>query len=232
VRAAISVAGLQLKWHELHAPDLADGSAGAVAFGLWVPEDPDTLLDQITEQEYFENDERMPYFGTIWPSAESLVAQLLAGPRLDDARVLDLGCGLGVCGFAAASRGAHVTFMDWEPRALKIVAASALAQELPLARFDLVAADWRKPPTLAPFDRILGADVLYEQRNAPAVAAFVAAHLAPGGEAWITDPKRPHAVSFPALAQAAGLEFLGNTLLPPMAHHREIALLRVRRPGG
>ena len=226
------IAGLKLKWQEFRAPrrdgDRAD--AGEISFGLWVLDDPDALLDQLTQEEFERNDERMPYFGAIWPSAESFVAKVLAGPRLDGRHALDLGCGLGPCGFAAACRGARVTFFDWEPRALEIVAASAREQGGPAARFDFVVGDWREPPPFGPFDLVLGADVLYERRNAPAVAAFLARHLKPGAEAWITDPGRPHARLFPALAENEGLEYLGSETLPPQAHQMEITLLRLRRP--
>jgi hypothetical protein len=83
-----------------------------------------------------------------------------------------------------------------------------------------------------PFDRILGADVLYEDRNAPGVAAFLVNQLKPGAEAWITDPNRPHARRFPALAQQAGLEFLGGEILPPMGHKIDVTLLKLRKPTG
>src|ERR671923_249858 len=76
---------------------------------------------------------------------------VLAGPRLDGLNVLDLGWGLGACGFAAACQGARVTFFDWEPRALEIVAASAREQGGPAARFDFVVGDWRQPPPFGPF---------------------------------------------------------------------------------
>ena len=222
--APIVVAGLSLKWQRFGAP------SDAASFGMWVLENPDVLLDLITQEEYEAHDERMPYFGAIWPSAESLVAHVLAGPRLDGVELLDLGCGLGPCGFAASARGARVTFMDWEPRALEIVARSAEAQGRRLAQQQLVVADWRKPPPLGPFDRILGADVLYEERNAPAVAAFLAAHLKPDAEAWLTDPGRPHARRFPMLAQQHGLEYRGATTLPTMNHGIAIALHRFGKP--
>ena len=121
------VAGLRLKWQTLSWPD-----GDEPAFGLWVLDDPDATLDAMTQEEFDRTDERMPYFAMVWASAESLVAALLAGPRLDGQHVLDLGCGLGPCGFAAARQGARVTFFDWEPRALAIVAASARHQPEPL----------------------------------------------------------------------------------------------------
>lgn len=219
-----NVAGLELTWMEF-GPATATGAA----FGLWVLVDPDVLLDQITEAEYYSHDERMPYFGAIWPSAEALVRELLDGAPLDGRAVLDLGCGLGPVGFAAAARGARVTFMDWEPRALEIVRASAQRQPLPADRFDFVVADWRKPPPLGPFDLVLGADVLYEERNAPAVAGFLARHLKPRAEAWIADPGRPHARRFPALAQLQGIRQIAGELLPARAGAPQISLMKLQR---
>jgi SAM-dependent methyltransferase len=225
------IAGLRVTWQEFRAPRRdGDGAGGGeVGFGLWVPDDPNALLDEMTQEEFDRSDERMPYFGTIWPSAESLVAEVLAGPRLDGKSVLDLGCGLGACGFAAAQRGGHVAFFDWEPRALEIVAASAQTQGLPASTFDLIVGDWRDPLPFGLFDLILGADVLYERRNAPTVAAFLARHLRPGAEAWITDQGRPQAQEFPTRAQVEGLAVVDSEILPPQPHGLDIALLRLRR---
>jgi 2-polyprenyl-3-methyl-5-hydroxy-6-metoxy-1,4-benzoquinol methylase len=154
----------------------------------------------------------MPYFGHIWPSAEALVAYLLAGPRLDGVRALDLGCGVGACGFAAAHQGADVTFFDWEPRALEIVASTAGRQTCSPDQLHFAVGDWRDPPELGHFDLILGADLLYEARNAQPVARFIASHLRPDGQALIADPGRLHAEPFPTLAAAAGLRVIGGSL--------------------
>src|SRR5688572_28440986 len=140
------IAGLRVKWQTLLG---ADGAESAV--GLWVLDDPDATLDAITQEEFDRTDERMPYFAMVWDSAESLVAAVLAGPRLDGQHVLDLGCGLGACGFAAASMGARVTFFDWEPRALEIVAASASKQQAAPGMLDFHVGDWRQPPHFGPF---------------------------------------------------------------------------------
>lgn len=221
-RAEIS--GMAVTWRQLPVD-----AATSPAFGLWVLADPDATIDAMTQEEFERTDERMPYFAMVWASADSLVDRVLAGPRLDGLHILDLGCGLGACGMAAASRGARVTFFDWEPRALEIVQASAARQGQPAANFAFVVGDWRNPPPMGPFDLILGADVLYEQRNAPAVAAFLAGHLKPGAEAWIGDPGRPQAGPFPALAEAHGLQLVSSEIMQPRPHATEITLLQVRQ---
>ncbi|MCC7367179.1 MAG: class I SAM-dependent methyltransferase [Chloroflexi bacterium] len=226
--SGVRIAGLAVRWHTLPAP--ADRGDAPAAFGLWVLADPDATIDAMTQEEFERTDERMPYFAMVWASADSLVSRVLEGPRLDGLQVLDLGCGLGPCGFAAAHLGAHVTFFDWEPRALEIAQHSAARQPVPLSRFEFLVGDWRNPPPMGPFDLILGADVLYEQRNAPAVAAFLASHLKPDAEAWIGDPGRPQAGPFPALAERHGLQVVSSEIMPPRAHQAEITLLRVRRP--
>jgi 2-polyprenyl-3-methyl-5-hydroxy-6-metoxy-1,4-benzoquinol methylase len=224
-----TVAGLPLRWQVMRAPR-RDGKVGERAVGLWVVDgELDALVAGLTQEEFVRSDERMPYFGAIWPAAEALVARVLGGPRLDGQHVLDLGCGLGACGFAAAARGARVTFLDWEPRALAIVAASARRQGQPPGTFDFVVADWRQPPPCGPFDLILGADVLYEERNVAPVATFVGEHWRPGGEVWLADPGRPHARGFRVLAERQGLAWLGSEVLPTPGDQGEITLLRVGR---
>lgn len=209
------VAGIDLVWR-----DLVPGR-----LGLWLPERPDDLLEALTEEEFRANDERMPYFASLWPAGEALARAVLDGPDLEGLSVLDLGCGLGPVGLAAARKGGAVTYLDWEPRALEVVAAAARAQGLPEGV--RLAGDWRRPPPFGPFDRILAADVLYEARNVPAVAGFLASHLRPEGEAWVADTGRPQAALFPEAMAAAGIRLLEARLLPYRPAGARVDLLRI-----
>ncbi|MFV1957834.1 MAG: methyltransferase [Planctomycetota bacterium] len=183
---------------------------------VYAAEDPDALLENLTEEAFRASDERMPYFATLWPAGRALALVVMEGPLLAGLDVLDLGAGVGAVGLAALTRGARVTFLDWEPRALAIVRAAAADQGLEGATFR--TADWRAPPPdLGRFDRVLAADVLYEARNVPAVASFLACHLAPGGEGWVADPRRTPAEAFPEALGEAGLVERGTQVLraPP-----------------
>lgn len=154
---------------------------------------PRSAEDLIDEDDY-ARDERLPYWAELWPSAHVLAAELerrdLAG-----ARVVELGCGVGLPAIVAALRGADVLATDWYEDALGFVRANAAAAGAPVSARLL---DWNAPPAdlLAPGaarDLAVGADLLYEARNGPALARLLPALLRPGGEALIADPRRPHA---------------------------------------
>lgn len=204
---------------------------GHHVFGLFALPDPDALLDALTQEEFDRSDARMPYWAVLWPSASALAEAVLdAGPGLAGRRVLDLGCGLGLVGLAALHRGAHVVFLDWEPVAVEAARASAWANGF--SSHESVVADWRSPPPLEPFDVILAADVLYEARNGPAVARFLAKHLVPDGEARIADPDRLHAKDFPSDLAAAGLVARARAPLPPRDDAKSLTLWTIGKVPG
>ncbi len=62
-----------------------------------------------------------PYWAHLWSGARVLAAAVPPGAG----RTVEIGCGLGLPGLAAARRGARVTFVDRVPAALAFVRASA-----------------------------------------------------------------------------------------------------------
>lgn len=150
------------------------------------PRDAESLLD---EQAFAERDQFIPYWADLWPSAV-LLARTLAGRALRGARVLELGCGLGLPSLAAALAGGRVLATDWAPDAIDAVRLNAERNDLAL---DTLVADWQHPVELlqrGPFDLVIAADVLYEQRNcAPLVELLSELHA----ETWLADPGRPPA---------------------------------------
>jgi predicted nicotinamide N-methyase len=146
------------------------------------PRDSEALLDE----HAFEEEEFLPYWAELWPSGVAL-AQAIADRSLRGARVLELGCGLGLPSLAAALGGGRVLATDWSPAALELLAANA---ERNGARLHTALVRWEDPHELlerAPWDLVLAADVIYERRNVP-----VLADLLPrlGGEVLLADPGR------------------------------------------
>lgn len=172
------------------------------AFELIWPADMDALLDDERTRERFRRDEYMPYWGTPWPASALLAEYVLTQPRSDGGRAIEVGCGIGLVALAAARAGWRVVAGDYDLDALAFARENARRNGLALA--DAVPIDWREPWSGERFALVLASDVLYERRHAEPVARWIAAALAPGGTALVSDPDRSAAAGFEAIARAAG----------------------------
>lgn len=161
--------------------------AGGRTLALLVPPDADALIDE----EAFADDEFLPYWAELWPSALALAEVPVHG------RVLELGCGLGVPSLVAALAGAEVVATDWSADAVALLRVNAVRVG---AALEARVWDWRTPAPFAAFPSVIAADVLYEARNVAPLLAALDAVVAPGGEALVADPGRPAAPSFFAAA--------------------------------
>jgi len=155
---------------------------------LLVPPDAEALLDE----EAFEREEYLPYWAELWPSGVRL-ARALADRDLRDARVLELGCGLGVPSITAALGGAAVLATDWSPHAIDLLRTNA---ERNGTQLEAGVSSWLEPRREldgAPWDLVLAADVLYERRNTDLLLDLLP-RLAV--EVLLADPGRPHLAGF------------------------------------
>ena len=96
----------------------------------------------------------------------------------------------------ALARGAQVLATDHYEAALDFAAHNALVNTG--RTLEIALLDWRAPATedLGLFDLVIAADVLYEARNAPALAALMPRLIAPAGEILLADPRRANAPAF------------------------------------
>jgi len=121
-----------------------------------------------------------------------VLAELVAGPlaeSLAGRAVIEVGCGLGAPGLAAARVAARVMLTDAEPDALELARRNAQANRLVV---ELEALSWGSVPASlrGAWDVVLGADVTYDPRQRGPLLATIEALLAPGGVAWLADPER------------------------------------------
>jgi predicted nicotinamide N-methyase len=121
-------------------------------------------------------------------------------------RVVELGCGVGLPSTVALAHGATVTATDHYAAALDFARYNArvnLGRE-PETRL----LDWHAPQTegLGPVDLVLAADLLYEPRNVPALAALIPTLLAPGGEILLADPRRKDTPTFLKIMRESAFE--------------------------
>ena len=149
-------------------------------------------------------DRPVPFWARPWPSGLALAAELAEAPPEQGARVLELGCGLGVPSIVAARAGAVVLATDGASDAVAFAAHSMALNDV---RGDVAHADWAAQGEAlverGPFDLVLGADVLYTRGNADTAARLLPRLLADGGEVRIADPGRSNSAPFLAAARAS-----------------------------
>ena len=174
-------------------------------WSLLAVRDTNRLLETITPAR-FEADGRLPYWADLWASSIVLAGHLRQRPGLAGKDLLELGCGLGLSGSAAAQAGATVVMTDYEEDALEFARFNAAANLDPaeLSRVMFRCMDWRDPKVPGTFDVIVGADIAYERRNFEPIIALVRRLLRPGGTFLLTDPDRDIGRDFIRMAGSAG----------------------------
>jgi predicted nicotinamide N-methyase len=173
----------------LHVP-IYETDKGPKASVL-VPSSQDKLLDV-----YVDNDEafggRSPYFGIVWPSARALSRHLSEANIGRDATILEIGCGVGLVGLAAAltCNPKSVFLTDIDPLAVELSRMGAEANGVAkVCRAEV--KDWSDLSAWpeAAFDCVLAADVIYEESACDAISALLAHVLRPGGLFILADQR-------------------------------------------
>lgn len=175
---------------------------------------PPSAEDLISEEE-FADDERLPYWAEVWPSGRVLCG-VLSAMDLSGMSVIELGAGIGTGAMVAAMRGATALSTDWYPAAVEFSRWNARNLGLDM---DAAVVDWREPPAQvlerAPWDLVVGADILYEARNGVSLGVLIPRLVGSAGEVIIADPRRPDARPFVDAMQRAGWEYVRDDVPVP-----------------
>ena len=142
-----------------------------------------------------------PYWTRIWPAAVAVARLLWRRGDLAGQRVLDLGCGLGLPGIAAAAAGASVTFADQQRAALAFARWNARRVAAP-ARVATAELDWSRAAVPGTFDVAVLADVSYRALHHGPLQRQLGACLAAPGVVVHADPQRAEATPFVAWLRA------------------------------
>lgn len=202
---ALRIAGYPAVWTHLDL-NVEDEMAAAVlaeTLSLYAIDQPEAWIDSqalLREREIADP----PYWAIVWTGARAIAAALLSGPALHGVRVLDLGCGLGLSGHAAAAGGAMVLFADYLDEPLQFVRASIAAARIADCQVERI--DFTRDRLEQQFDLILAADIVYDPSHYEPLATFLDAHLAGDGRVLLTESLRADARVFLGELKERGFE--------------------------
>jgi 16S rRNA G1207 methylase RsmC len=97
-----------------------------------------------------------------------------------ESHFLEVGSGVGLVGIGAASFGHAVTLMEYDPHALNFPRANALANHC--TDMEMISLDWNRPCLEGKFDYIVGAEVVYDEKQFDPLLKLFNTYLKPQGE--------------------------------------------------
>lgn len=119
------------------------------------------VLLEIPQQHLYTPEEvancwsSMPYWAFAWAAGTALATWILEHPaQVSGKRVLDLGCGSGIAGIAAALAGAEVIVVDLDPNAVRAATLNARLNGVTVSTTDNVFG--------CNADLLLASDLLYD----------------------------------------------------------------------
>jgi predicted nicotinamide N-methyase len=150
-------------------------------------ENPEGLLEAAVQSD-LPPEEVDPFWAAPWRAALGL-DRFLDRINCTDVRILELGCGSGQAGVAAAIRGGRVLMTDVVPMALEVARLNAWPF---LDRIQLKKLHWKMPDLEEdePFPLIIGSDLVYDPNLFPQLESCARCCLEPGGRMLLSEPHR------------------------------------------
>jgi predicted nicotinamide N-methyase len=167
-----------------------------------------------------------PLWTKIWEASLILANRLASMPPQRGQRWLELGAGLGVVGVVAAAFQHDVTITEYDQHALAFIRANAhLNGCTPSAIRHL---DWMQPDINTPFDRIMGSELIYNEKDFPALRTLFLSLLKPNGEILLAGEARQTSAPFLELMQADFQIDMARNTLRSGTENTTVLLTRLR----
>ena len=133
-----------------------------------------------------------PLFGNVWPTS-IVMALRVSELELDGKRVLEIGCGIGLCSIVLHRKGVDITASDYHPQTQDFLNRNIVGNGLSPIKYQ--AGNWEtENPQLGKFDVVIGSDILYQPAHAQQVSRFIDLHSNDGAQVMIGDPGRKNTV--------------------------------------
>ena len=167
-----------------------------------------------------------PLWTKVWEASLVLANRLSAIPPTGEHRWLELGAGLGVVGVVAAAFQHDVTITEYDPHALDFIHANARLNHT--SPREIRRLDWLKPDLGTRFDRIIGSELIYNERDFPALRDLFRSLLKPGGEILLAGEVRQTNTAFLNLMQGSFQIDIARNTLRTGSDSTTVLLIRLR----
>jgi predicted nicotinamide N-methyase len=160
-----------------------------------------------------------PLFGILWPSSLEL-AKYISSLDLANKRILEVGCGIGLCSLLLNHMHADITATDIHPCAQEFLGVNTVLNNdrvIPFERLDWNSAN----STLGRFDLIIGSDLLYESNHPVLLSNFIDNHANKSCEVIIIDPGRGQQGKFIKIMLTMGYSHMQGRLHGVTAHDND-----------
>ena len=162
------------------------------------------IIDSLKDNNQYDDDDgaaalginsaTWPLFGQVWPTSVAM-AMNICRLELAGKRVLEIGCGIGLCSIVLHRMGIDITASDYHPRVREFLERNVLRNGLPPIKYQ--TGNWDvENPELGRFDLMLGSDILYQPDHARLVSCFIDRHSSDDVEVVIGDPGRANRSRF------------------------------------
>lgn len=184
--------------------------------------EPDDLLEKALSRTDRTADELDPFWAATWRAAIGM-DRYLGRLNLNGQRMLELGCGSGRAGIAAALHGANVTMTDAAVEGLMVAEWNAWPYR---DRLTICNLNWRNETLPQPlFPWIIGSDIVYDPNLWSILEPCIRRHLAPEGTVLLTEPQRQTGDRFLQWVRERGW-IVETELIDLEDQQREIRLFR------
>jgi predicted nicotinamide N-methyase len=191
------------------------------------------MLTTADEAHFFRGlRNRVPYGVALWPAAIALAHEIAARPDVFHGRsVLELGAGTGLPGIVAEAFGARVHQTDRHELALAVCRRNG---ERNAARgISYALADWNSWGEPAPYDWVIGSDILYAEALHQPLQEIFAGSLAPGGRVLLADPFRGESLRLLERLEGAGWRVtVSKWSVGEAEEPRAVGVFELTPPGG
>ena len=135
-----------------------------------------------------------PLFGIVWPTS-IVMALSIHKTDMAEKRVLEIGCGIGLCSIVLHQLGVDITASDYHPQTQGFLDRNILDNGLKPIKYQ--TGNWEtENRDLGRFDIIIGSDILYQPAHVKDVSHFIDRHSNDGVQVMIGDPGRSNRAKF------------------------------------